>query len=151
MEKAIWVTLLCLASASGEDGVIKYLTEERLKSFTGINALDDDWQTTVGVLEKFEKLNMVKRGDTEITILHFRERQESNLTGYERVKKYRKKSRNIINDNANDNAMITIDKRRVEKNRIDKEKEINKEKENRNCFNKNFESVESIIRKKKLL
>ena len=48
------------------------------------------------------------------TVINYQKRQESNLTGYERVKRYRE-NRKVINDNAddngaeviNDNAMIT--------------------------------------------
>ena len=82
--------------------------------------LDDEnwnsWKNTEGVLKKFQELEMIHIDNEVITILNWEKRQESNLTGYERVKKYREKKRI---DNANDNAMITSDKSRVDKSRVD--------------------------------
>ena len=64
-----------------------------------------------------------------ITIVNFIKRQESNLSSYERVKKYREKSKN---EAKNDNKRNVInDNARIDKNRIDKniEKKIYKRKD----------------------
>lgn len=78
--------------------------------------MHDEWGATQGVLEKFKKLQMITLDNELITVLNWQKRQETSLTSYERVKRYREKKRN---DNVNDND-------RVEENRIDKKKDTKK-------------------------
>lgn len=124
-EKAIWVTLLCLAMSS--DGVIKFIDVDKIRILTGIQINSPEWYATNKILEKFETLSMITHDNDTITLSHFVSRQETMLSGYERVKRHREKvktksissnkneAKNDNNDNViNDNARI--DKIRIDKN-----------------------------------
>ena len=54
-EKALWITLLCLASASSDEGTIKYVSEQKIMALTGIEPLDEEWKKCEGFLKKFEE------------------------------------------------------------------------------------------------
>lgn len=114
-ERSCWMTILAYASVN-DNGMITYLSEEQLMIQAGVSPMHDEWGTTQGVLEKFKKLQMITLDNEVITVLNWNKRQETNLTSYERVKRYREKKRN---DNANDND-------RVEENRIEKNITISK-------------------------
>jgi hypothetical protein len=86
---------------------------------SGISPLHDEWSTSIGVLKVFERLEMITIDNGVITLCNWNKRQESFLTGYERVKKYREKQKGNSDDVINDNEMITSDKIRIDKNRID--------------------------------
>ncbi len=107
-KRSCWVTLLSLASLN--DGVVEFLPEQQLMLQAGVDFQSDEWNKTVGIYDHFKKLRMVEIQEEKIIIINWKKRQESNLTGYERVKRHREKKRN-------DNAMITLDKNRIEKNR----------------------------------
>lgn len=96
---------------------------------TQANVTDEDRHKTTGVLERFEALKMIKIEKDYIKILNFKKRQETNLTGYERVKRYResKKSDNKV-ITANDNAMITLEEKRIEERRIEENRREGGEK-----------------------
>lgn len=113
-KRSCWITLLSYASQT--NGVIKHLDESSLMLQSGMDATCDYWEETVGVLKWFEKLEMIHIDNEVITILNWGKRQEKQLTGYERVKKYREKKKN-------DNTMITLDKKKI---RIDKIREESK-------------------------
>lgn len=114
-ERSCWITILAYASVN-DNGEITYLSEEQLMIQAGVSPMHDEWGTTQGVLEKFKKLQMITLDNEVITVLNWQKRQETNLTSYERVKRYREKKRN---DNVNDND-------RVEENRIDKNNTVSK-------------------------
>jgi len=116
-ERSCWITLLCYSSVN-DNGMITFMNEEQLMSQAGLSATDDDWDRTVGVLKKLEKLKMIHNDNGEITVLNWKKRQETSLTGYERIKRYREK---VKNDNADDNTKITLDKIRVDKIRVEGE------------------------------
>lgn len=111
-ERSCWLTLLCYACTAEDDGRIKFLTEERLMVQAGLSFQHEEWQNTIGVLKKLEKLEMIHIDNDVITITNWIKRQEQSLTGYERIKRYREKKKN-------DNALITVDKIRVDKIRKD--------------------------------
>lgn len=117
LERSLWLTLLCLGSASDEEGVIKYIDEQKIKVLTNLSPLDDEWDTEDGFLKHFEELGMIVLEDKKITISNFNKRQEQHSESYERVKKFREKQKQEGYSNVtvkrNDNA-------REEKNRIDK-------------------------------
>jgi hypothetical protein len=111
-----FITLLCLASST-DDGVIRDCDDETLDHLTHLKG------KTEGSLKRFQSLGMISvDGAGTVTIKNFVERQSSNLTGYERLKRYREKVRDgaVINDNASDNAN---DNPRTEKNRTEKNRE----------------------------
>ena len=118
-ERSCWITLLSYGSIS-DNGMITFLDEEQLMRQSGVSTIGEEWDRTSGVLKKLEKLKMITLDNEVITILNWQKRQETSLTGYERVKRYREKKRDdnamITLDNANDNAMITSDKIRIDKN-----------------------------------
>lgn len=122
-ERSCWLTLLSYASIN-DNGMITFLSEEQLKIQAGIDPTSEEWDKSKGVLEKFKTLEMIRIDNGVITILNWRKRQETSLTAYERVKRYREKKRL---DNENDNAKITLEENRIEKNRREEIKKENKE------------------------
>lgn len=89
MERACWLTLLCLASVADDGGSVKYVSETRLLVMSG------DTSETFGdaeIFKKFEKLGMVRlSSDGTVTVLNWKKRQKRHLTGAERTKKWREK------------------------------------------------------------
>lgn len=132
-ERSCWITLLCYASVNGDNandnesdnGTIRYLDEQKLMLQAGLDFTNDCWDRTVGVLKKFENLGMIRNDNGMITVLNWGKRQNSSLTGYERVKRYRERHKN---DNASDNAMITSEERRGEKIREEEKNSSSKKK-----------------------
>ena len=138
IDRLLYLTLLCLASE--HNGVIKKCEENsliRLTNFsTYIPNMDesgnnfDAYKMGAGFLKRVNDNGMITIDDNgDVTVNAFQKRQGSNLTGYERIKRYREKHNkqaifpdDNINDNINDNGMITLDKKRVEENREDKNK-----------------------------
>ncbi|MEO5366655.1 MAG: hypothetical protein H7831_09935 [Magnetococcus sp. WYHC-3] len=135
-EKQCWVVLLCLANAEDKDGEVRHVLESEVMHQADIEFDSPFWHSTIGFLKKFEKLEMIQIKEVDeatdryhLTLTHYKERQGKDLTGYERVKKYRQKHGKEDNDNemitSDDNAVITpnrVDKSRVDKNRIDKKR-----------------------------
>jgi hypothetical protein len=137
-----YITLLCLASASADQGIIKACKEDSIISLTHLhsNPYDDDneYNRAVGCLKRFSDNEMItinKSGD--VTINAFIKRQSINLSGYERVKRYRenkKKDKQVeslfdnTKDDNNDNIIKgyqdNLDKIRVDKIRLDKNNTI---------------------------
>ena len=127
VERLCWITILCLASDDEKgDGVIHHLTEDKLFRLSSIP--QDLYTKNRGILVKLEALGMIQNdnGDNKIRVINFKKRQNKHLSGYERVKRYRDKKRvntrvkNDNGDNARDNAN---DNARLDKNRIDKNRE----------------------------
>lgn len=112
--RSCWVTLLSYACKDGPE--IRYLSEEQLMLHAGVPIGGEEWQNTSGVLKKFEERGMIELSENLVRVLNWEKRQESNLTGYERVKRHRQKNRDVIDDN----EMITLEENRIEKNRIEK-------------------------------
>lgn len=126
-ERSCWLTLLCLASVSTELGVIDYLTVEVLLEKSGIRwdpYNPEEWNTSLSVLKKFEQMKMITTDDSgRITIVNWCKRQDTAMSGYERLKKYRQNKAISFNDNElitddNDDDSGRIDKNRIDKNRI---------------------------------
>lgn len=111
-ERSCWITLLCYSSVN-DNGMITFMNEQQLMFQAGLSVTDDCWDRTVGVLKKLENLQMIANDNGMITVLNWKKRQETSLTSYERVKKYRQKKQD-------DNAKITLEENRIEENRIDK-------------------------------
>ena len=114
-ERSCWITLLCYASVN-DNGKITNISEHQLMTQAGIDVMKEEWRETEGVLEKLKKLKMIRIDNGGIMIINWKKRQETNLTGYERVKRYRERKRNETSDN----AKITLDKIREEKIREEK-------------------------------
>lgn len=126
-ERSCWLTLLCYASTSQIPGEIRYLDEHRLMVMAGVQYGTSEWDVTKGVLQKFEKLGMVKRDDNGmLTVCNFRKKQETALTVAERVRKHRERNANVTqvtngNDYTNDREEVEVDIE-VEKKRKEKKK-----------------------------
>lgn len=141
LQKLLWVVLLCIASQDEEKtGIIKFLTEERLKELAGItdNPFNDDWQRTNETLETFCNMGLVSMPDQEtIIIVNYEKMQQQNMTSTERVQAFRARQKDKIEAKKiethetkkrfHETQNETLDKNRKEedKNNI---KEINKEK-----------------------
>jgi hypothetical protein len=115
-ERSCWITLLSYSSIN-DNGMITYLDEQQLMLQAGINFTCDEWDRTVGVLEKLVKLEMITLDNGMITVINWQKRQETNLTSYERVKRFRQKKQD-------DNAKITLEEKRIEKKRIYKNTDV---------------------------
>jgi hypothetical protein len=118
-ERSCWITILSYSSIN-DNGMITFLAEEQLMIQSGLTPSEEDWDKTKGILQKLQKLKMINNDNGVITVCNWGKRQETNLTSYQRVKRFREKKRN-------DNTMITLDKKRIEENRRDKKRkeEIN--------------------------
>lgn len=122
-ERSCWVTLLAYGSVN-DNGVITFLSEEQVMLQAGISPMNDEWEIAQGVLKKLEKLGMITLDNEEIRICNWEKRQDLSLTSYERVKRYREKKKNETGDNGDDNAMITLEENRIDKNRKEEKKNI---------------------------
>ncbi len=117
IEKIMWVTLMCLASANGEDGWVRHINDVRLASFAGVPG-DVEKSLYQGVLEHFKTLNMIEIKEAsenifDVFLIHFEDRQNKNLSPYERLRKHRAKGKEEKEEK------ITPDKIRVDKKRED--------------------------------
>lgn len=109
-ERSCWITLLSYSSIN-DNGVITFLSEEQLMIQAGIPFGEDEWDRAKGIVEKLKKLEMIDVDNEMITIKNWKKRQETSLTSYERVKRFRQKKRD-------DNAKITLEENRIEEKRI---------------------------------
>jgi len=137
-DRLCFITLLCLASAN-EDGTIRGYDEDSIIQLTHLwqdSAYEDSpGYKALGCLKRFSDNGMITIDNADdnnacvITIKNFIKRQETNLTGYERVKKYRQKKKTDTepiktNKVIIDNKMITLEQNRTDKNRIDNNKQL---------------------------
>jgi len=126
-DRLCFITLLCLANNDDLPGIIKNCNEESIIEITHLyeNPYDSDNEVSRarGFLKRLHDNGMITLHDNgDVTVTNFNKRQQKQLSGYERVKKYREKHKislqgkdMITNDNVNDNAMITLDKIREDK------------------------------------
>lgn len=121
-ERSCWMTLLSLASVSTDPGIIEFLTVETLLKTSGIEFDPYDtaeWDACLAVLDKFERLKMITKKDGLVILPNWEKRQERNLTDAERAKSYRDRKKirhaNVTKRPTN----VTLDKNRIDKNRID--------------------------------
>jgi len=124
-QKVMWITLLALVSTSEEEGIVKNLTEERLKLLSGVlpnSQFDDEWTETNGTLKKFEELKMITIDRETINVINFPKRQAPQ-DSYdpdainERVKRFRNKDTSLQETKRNDRGEeIRGDKNRIDKN-----------------------------------
>lgn len=110
-ERSCWITLLCYSSVN-DNGMITFLSEEQLMIQAGLDFQNDEWDRVRGIVEKLVKLQMIQNDNGMITVLNWKKRQETSLTSYERVKRWREKKRV-------DNEKITLEENRIEEKRDD--------------------------------
>lgn len=140
IEKTLWVTILCVASSEDKGGIIPRLTMDKLFKYANIFDMETR-EKYKGFLQKIKLLSMItidNENDNNVCVITFKKHQNTQLSGYERVKKYRikkerqdsKKTHNNdnendnVHDNENDNARV--DKRRIEKNREEKNRDTDR-------------------------
>lgn len=132
-ERSCWITLLSYSSIN-DNGVITFLSEDQLMAQAGLNVMHEEWDRTIGVLQKLESLEMIHNDNGKITVINWAKRQETNLTGYERVKRYREKKRD-------DNAKITSEENRIDKNTSEAELRVE-------SFSSKEEDIERAVKPK---
>ncbi len=151
-EISIWLTLLCLASMSDEEGTIKYCSEEKIMRKARLN--DEEIMKNRNFLKKFKKLKMIefnyKKGDVIITILNFSKRNNP-LTPYERVKNYRERKKIEENLKKIEENLKKIEENseKIEENEKNQPQMITKSYQNdnnKNRIEKNRKDVEEIKR-----
>lgn len=125
-ERAIWLTILCLASSSHEEGVIRYISLQKILQLTNV----EYGGFYEKILDRFSDLGMItvdnEKDNLVIKVVNYEKRQQKTLTPYERVKNYRERQKISKKIASNDNEMITHDNAddndRIEKNRIEKKR-----------------------------
>lgn len=123
-ERSVWITLLCLASASS--GVIRYVSGDFLLMRSGIVTESNGRNFGCNIddiLTRFEALDMIEFGSEKrdmIIVKNWQKRQESALTNAERQSRFRAKNRN-------ENVTERVTKVTLDKNRIDKIQGISRE------------------------
>lgn len=124
-ERSCWITLMCYASMKNNE--IEFLDEETLLDKSGV-CNEEQRNATRGVLNKFVQFKMIKIEGDLITLNNFEKRQEYTMTSTERSRKFREKQREIqeMQRNATQcNANATLEEKRKEEKRIDKNKTSN--------------------------
>lgn len=122
-ERSCWVTLLCYANQN--NGTIKYLDEITLVTQSGVTLSDS--KTVIGVLEKFQKLNMIHIDNGTIEVLNWKKRQEVYSDSYLRVKRWREKKRDVtlpITLQKRNHDNVRREEKRRDKNRIEEREEM---------------------------
>lgn len=122
LERSCWITILCMASMVN-NGVIEFLTVESLLNRSGIQFdpyHPEEWEQALSVLVKFKSLKMIDTKENgQIIVINWEKRQEHNLTVAERVAKSRRNKKDVTNDVTN----VTTEENRIEKNRIEENKD----------------------------
>ena len=141
-DRLCYITLLCLASASSEQGTIHECDEEMLIQLSHIpfDHLNDHnpFEAARGCLSRFEELGMItltvtercNRSVTDVTVNAFENRQNTLMTNAERQAKYREKMKEKELEQAKSNekvtpvtTKVTLEKNREEEKRIEKKRE----------------------------
>lgn len=99
-KRLVFITLLCVTAQSDErNGVVRYGCEDTIIRMTGLqeNVYDDencDYKKATGWIKDFEELDLIEIiDDKTIRVKNFEKRQETNLSGAERAKRYRDKKK----------------------------------------------------------
>lgn len=143
-EKMCWIVLLCLANSEDKGGLIMYVSETEVMRQAGIDDGSPMWVDTRGFLDRFSELNLLKISDEKVTkhnvthvshrdtnrcsplrysvyLLNFEKRQDTNLSGSERQKKYKERLKTSVElRHKGDVAPRHQGDARVDKIRVDK-------------------------------
>lgn len=124
IDRSCWITLLCLASMQGS-ATIKHLTVQSLLNKSGVHYdpyHPEEWESALSILDRLESLEMIEKGETGvISIVNWTKRQETAMTGAERVAKYRENRKR--NENVTERVTnVTVEENRIEENRIEESK-----------------------------
>lgn len=143
-DKSVFYDLLLLAGIDDNGGILPEIEDIALE----LDLKKADAMKSIANLLKSGILT--KDSNDNLLITHFQDRQEANLSNYEKVKRYRENQKKVINDNQNDNPddnqgqviidnpddmkMITLDKEEEVEEDIEVEEELkerDREKETR--------------------
>lgn len=131
-DRLCFLTLLCLASSTDEDGTVRNCDEETLIKLANIpNDPNNEYnphEKAIGCLKRFEALQIVtlrvthRNGalQSDVTVRNFSSRQEKNLSNAERQKRYRdshkisKEDSNYSNVTQRNARNVREEKRRIE-------------------------------------
>ena len=85
-DRLCFITLLCLASASDEMGIVKNCTEEAIKKITHLyqnpyESDDCEWSRAEGFLQRLIANGMITNDNGTVVIINFAKRQGQSLTG----------------------------------------------------------------------
>lgn len=127
VHQLMFVYLLCHASDT-DDGIIEYLTEWQLASYCGITETSDSAKEVTDFYFVLAELGIIEVCDETITVVKYKERQEMQLTNAERQKRFREKHKESNDSNTPSVTLVTSDKSRVDKKRIDKSSNIDHQK-----------------------
>lgn len=112
VERSCWITLLSYACAANDNGKVRFIDDDILLIQSGVKRGTLEYETHKNVSLHLQELGMITISNEVITVKNWKKRQETSLTSYERVKRYREKKRN-------ETKMITLDKSRIDKSRIE--------------------------------
>ena len=133
----IWIQLLCLAGKTNDGGAVyigqnMYYTDEMLATIC-----DQPLNTVRLALQTFNQFGMVDLGDDGLIVIENWEKHQ-NIEGMEKIRKqtrervarYRERQKELDNNKGKDsNVTVTLrnatDKIREDKNRLDKNRDIN--------------------------
>ena len=125
-DRLCFITLLCLASqADNRNGLVLRATEEEIIMLSRVPK-----NVTQGCLKRMAEADLIKVNDGgSIKVLNFEKRQNSNLSGAERAKRFRMKQKgidlkNVTEDNVTGVTPIRGDKRRVDKIREEERRDV---------------------------
>ncbi|MCK5614533.1 phage replisome organizer N-terminal domain-containing protein [Candidatus Pacearchaeota archaeon] len=124
-DRLCFITLLCLASQKdNRNGVVLRVTEKEVIMLSRV-----DENVTQGCLKRMEEMLLIKtKDDGSIKILNFEKRQNSNLSGAERARRFRMKQKDIDDTFVTQSNVTEVTPKRVDKRRVDKiRKEESKE------------------------
>lgn len=122
VDRACFITLLCLASQSDDrNGIVTLRNEALLIALSHLKS--DEFEHACGVTDRLRDLGLIDQiDDYTVQIRNFEKRQETALTNAERQKRYRirKKNEDEENSNENSNGVLNDSNAREDKIREDK-------------------------------
>ncbi len=126
VDRLVYITILCLASSEDSPGTIPNCRERDVIRLTHLNpepiGRESELGKAHGCFDRFIAKGMITVDNaSNVTVVNYMKRQEKDLTGYERVKRYRNKqkmAKSIELDGDNDDNIIN-DNARIDKIRID--------------------------------
>lgn len=150
IDRLCFITMLCLASSSEDNGKIKNCDEDTIIRLTQLRSNPYDEKTcevtqAVGVIKRLHDNGMITSDNAgSVSLKNFVQRQGENLTSYERVKRYREKKNKAKN-------MGNIAKKKVIKDNIERvindnaRREENRREENIHISEASSEDIVSVI------
>lgn len=121
VDRLCFITLLCVTAQSDErNGVIVRYEEEEVIRLTNLCAEDEE--SAQGFTKRFVEKRLVEFKNKDVLLIkNFEKRQNTNLTGAERAKRYRDKQNSDDSSiTQSDDSNARVDESRVDKNREEK-------------------------------